>query len=123
MGDVKKFYDALASDEALRERADALGEKYGEENPGKAAIAADLVSFAKAEGYSFNEKELAEYASQPYPIDDDELDAVAGGAKDTATCACVLGGGGTISGTTCACVVVGAGDVPNGLYCIGAGGR
>ena len=124
MGDVKKFYDALASDEALRERADALGEKYGEENPGKAAIAADLVSFAKAEGYSFSEKELADYSNQPYPLNDGELDAVSGGANnDTAGCFCVLGGGGTFQGVTCACVLCGGGDNPNFLTCVAGGGR
>ena len=123
MENVKKFYDALSSDEAMRERAAALNEKYGETKPGKAVLAADLISFAKAEGYDFSEKELAEYADQPHPIDDDELDAVAGGVKDTTTCACILGGGGTISGVTCACVVAGAGEMPNGLFCIGGGMR
>ena len=123
MENVKKFYDALADDEAMRERANALSAKHEETKPDKAALAADLVAFAKAEGFDFSEKDLAEYADQPYPIDDDELDAVAGGVKDTSTCACALGGGGTISGVTCACVVVGAGEGPNGLYCIGVGAR
>ena len=110
MGDIKKFYDALASDEALRGRATALSAKYGEETPGKAAVAADLVSFAKAEGYSFSEKELADYSNQPYPLSDDELDAVAGGANnDTAACFCAFGGGGTQNGITCACVLGGGG--------------
>ncbi|MCL2084300.1 MAG: Nif11 family protein [Oscillospiraceae bacterium] len=123
MGDIKKFYDALASDEALRERAAAMSEKYGEEKPGKAAVAADLIAFAKAEGYIFSEKELADYSNQPYPLSDDELDAVSGGAKDTVGCACAVGGGGTYQGVTCACVLGGggAGDPGPKLKCVIAG--
>ncbi|MCL2084298.1 MAG: Nif11-like leader peptide family RiPP precursor [Oscillospiraceae bacterium] len=109
MENVKKFYDALASDEALRGRADALSEKYGETKPDRAALAADFISFAKAEGYDFSEKDLADYTNQPYPLSDDELDAVSGGAKDTAACFCTFGGGGTQNGITCACVLGGGG--------------
>ena len=121
MGDIKKFYDALASDEALRGRATALSAKYGDETPGKAAVAADLVSFAKAEGYDFSEKELADYANQPYPLGDDELDAVSGGVEDTYMCACLMGGGGTYQGVTCACVLAGGGKAPVYLACVAVG--
>ena len=121
MENVKKFYDALASDEAMRGRANALGDKHGETNPSKSTIAAELVAFAKAEGYDFSEKELAEYAEQPYPIDDDELDAVAGGVNDTEKCMCIVGGGGTYLGVTCACVAFGGGAQPTNLVCLVSG--
>ena len=91
MENVKKFYDALANDKAMQERAKALAEKYKDGKPDDAAANADIAAFAKAEGYDFSIAELEEYAKQAKPLDDDQLDDVAGGK---AGCGCVSWGGG-----------------------------
>ena len=78
METVKKFYDALANDEAMRKRGIASNEKLGE-NPSADALKAETLAFAKAEGYDFTAAELDAYAKQAKPLSDDELDAVAGG--------------------------------------------
>jgi len=119
MENVKKFYKALESDEALRGRADALNEKYKDAMPDEAVVKAELIAFAAAEGYAFTAEELDAYANAPKAIDDDELEAVAGGSAYSA-CFCVAGGGGTRNGITCACVFGGGGkDYPGpNLKCI-----
>ena len=66
MENVKKFYDALTNDEALRERAKVLNGKD------KAA----LVAFAKAEGYDFSLDDLEAYAK---PLTDNDMESAAGG--------------------------------------------
>ena len=123
MENVKKFYEALKSDEALRGRAEALDAKYGGTSPDEAALTADLITFAKSEGYDFTAEELEAYANAPKHIDDDELEAVAGGASDTKACACFAGGGGKREGVTCACVFGGGGkkNPGPGLVCVMAG--
>ena len=123
MENVKKFYEALKSDEALRGRADALSGKHKDAMPDDAAVKADLIAFAAAEGYAFTADELEAYANAPKFIDDDELEAVAGGAKDTKTCQCYIGGGGTKDGVTCVCVAGGGGksNPGPGLVCVAYG--
>ncbi|MEL7622574.1 MAG: Nif11-like leader peptide family RiPP precursor [Clostridiales bacterium] len=103
MENIKKFYEALAQDKAMQERAKVLNDtKPGEEAEAFAAI----VAFAAQEGYSFTTAELAEYnKAQSKELSDDELEAVAGGA----TCVCVFVGSGG-NGLMCACVVGGVGD-------------
>ena len=109
MGNVKKFYEAIKTDEALRGRAQALDEKYKGETPDEAAVKADLIAFAKAEGYDFTADELDAYSKAPKHVDDDELEAVAGGANFLNDCFCIAGGGGKHEGVTCACPMVGFG--------------
>ena len=126
MENVKKFYDALANDKAMQERASALN-KEGEK-PDKAAARTAIVAFAKAEGYSFTEADLDAYAKQAKPLTDENLDAAAGGSAGCG-CAGVGGGGGTDkNGSTvgCACVAAGFGTNSHGddicdCYAIGAG--
>jgi predicted ribosomally synthesized peptide with nif11-like leader len=125
MENVKKFYDALANDDALRERANALNEKYKDAKPEEAALTADLIAFAKAEGYSFTAEDLKTYVnSVPQPLDDDELEAVAGGASsDTGGCGCAFGGGGggkmdNDDTWGCACVIYGQGGDAKNDHCI-----
>ena len=123
MENVKKFYKALESDEALRGRADALNEKYKDAMPDEAVIKAELVDFAAVEGYAFTAEELDAYANAPKVIDDEELEAVAGGSSGYSACFCVVGGGGTVNGITCACVFGGGGKGHPGpnLKCIAGG--
>ena len=113
MENVKKFYNALASDKALRERASALNKEV--EKPDETTARAAIIAFAKAEGYDFTEADLDAYAKQAKPLADKTLDAVAGGAFNPKTCFCALGGGGVddnpVTGHTCACVAFGHGDL------------
>ena len=108
MDTVKRFFDAVANDEGLRERASALSGKH---KPDEAAIKAELLSFAKSEGYDFTESELDAFTDrQRRELNDDELDAVAGGDR---RCACYVGGGGggtSEAGNTFVCVCVAYGQ-------------
>ena len=136
MKNVKKFYDALASSDALKEKAAKLNEKYNEtEKVDEKAVTADVIAFAASEGYSFTAKELAAYtktAGKPSPqeLSQDELDAVAGGSNSCVdcfgTCFCAVGGGGTHQNPNwvCTCVFGGVGSKCSGnycLFCVGAG--
>jgi len=136
MENVKKFYDALASSETLKEKAAKLNEKYTEsEKMDEEAVTADIIAFAASEGYSFTAEELADYtktAGKPAPqeLSQDEWDAVAGGSNSCVdcfgTCFCIVGGGGTHQDPhwVCACVVGGGGSKcsrGNLLICIGFG--
>ena len=126
MENVKKFYEAMASDKAMQERANALFK--GDEKPDAAALKATIIAFANAEGYSFAEAELEAYAKQAKPLSDEALDAAAGGSGE---CGCfgVGGGGGTDPAGdvfACACVVGGVGTSKNFMgecFCpfVGAG--
>jgi len=137
MENVKKFYDALASNETLKEKAAKLNEKYTEtEKADEEAVTADIIAFAVSEGYSFTAQELAAYtktAENPAPqeLSQDELNAVAGGSdtcrKCFGTCFCIFGGGGTHQNPhwVCACVIGGGGGKcsrGNLLLCVAAGG-
>ena len=136
MENVKKFYDALASSDALKEKAAKLNEKYiGAEKADEEAATAAIIAFAASEGYNFTAEELADYtktAGKPAPqeLSQDELDAVAGGSDACrvcfGTCACVLGGAGVHHDPywACACVAGGGGGMcskENILICIGIG--
>jgi len=139
MDTVKRFFDAVANDEGLRERANAMSGKYKGEKPDEAAVKAELLSFAKSEGYDFTESELDAFTDRRRrELNDDELDAVAGGASvgfehtltKTGGCGCVvLGGGGgtTIDDTTwgCGCAGYGQGGdavkYHNICMCVGSG--
>ena len=137
MENVKKFYDELASSDALKEKAANLNEKYiGAEKADQEAITADIIAFAASEGYSFTAEELADYVetamkSAPQELSQDELEAVAGGSGTCSvcfsrTCACLVAGGGTHQEPhwPCACVAGGAGANCSGgnmLICVGFG--
>jgi len=121
MENVKKFYDALANSDALKEKAAKLNEKYNEtEKADEEAITADIIALAASEGYSFTAEELAAYtktAGKPAPqeLSQDELNAVAGGSNACVVCfdkcICIVGGGGVHQDThwVCVCVVGGVG--------------
>ena len=63
-----------------------------------------LIAIAKEQGYDLTKADFVQHATE---LDDDELDAIAGGDK----CYCAVGGGGTGNdeNKTCACVVAGFG--------------
>ena len=111
MENVKKFYDAIANDKGVQKRAAALSEKYRGEQPNEDVVKAELLSFAKAEGYEFTADELDTYSKKAQPVSDDIAEMAAGGLYDRNTCFCAVGGGGKDpdTGQTCACVVGGGG--------------
>ena len=126
MENVKKFYDALANDKGLQERAATLNEKYKGEQPNEDIVKAELLSFAKAEGYEFTADEYDAYSKQAKPVSDETSEIAAGGAFNPNNCFCAVGGGGkdSVTGNTCACVLYGIGKSDeNGkiLYCELAG--
>jgi predicted ribosomally synthesized peptide with nif11-like leader len=75
MSKVAEFYEALAKDKAMQERAkslDSAGEEY------RKALAEAIIAFAKKEGYTFTEEELKDFLDSK-ALSDGDLKAVAGG--------------------------------------------
>lgn len=95
---MKKFLETVSQNEELTNKIGTL-DKEG------------LIALAKALGITLTE---ADFAQPTGELDDDELDAVAGGSD--VNCACAMGGGGTKDSNdkTCACVLAGAGYSKNG---------
>ena len=91
---LKKFLETVSKDEALTAKVSAMGKD-------------ELIALAKDLGLELTEADLTKPAAQE--LDDDDLDAVAGGSD--VSCACAMGGGGTKDNNdkTCACVLAGAG--------------
>ena len=109
---LKKFLDMIASDKELEAKALACKE-LGEEKGAEAMLA-----LAKEYGIELTAADLekkAEPASRE--LDDDELDAVAGG-ENKMLCYCVLAGGGggkdCYDGNTVGCACVGYGQGGDG---------
>jgi hypothetical protein len=127
METVRKFYEALSRDEAMRARASTLSEKGLDAQPGAAATASEIVAFAKADGFDFMEDELAAYAkTEGRELPDDQLAAVVGEVFHKNTCNCLVGGYGKDpeTGYACTCVLGGGGKRDSQGYqlvCIGAG--
>ena len=95
----KNFMEAVSADESLVAKI------------GKEADVAEIIALAKEMGYTLTE---ADFAKQPTELEEDELDAVAGG--QSVNCSCVLGGGGAKDNNdkTCACVAAGFGYSKDG---------
>ena len=95
---MKKFLEAVSRDEALTAKVGTLAKE-------------ELIALAKEMGITLTDADLAKPTGE---LDDDELDAVAGGGD--VSCACAMGGGGTKDSNdkTCACVLAGAGYSTNG---------
>ena len=99
---MKKFLELVSKDEALKKKLQTLNDM----EPEKAIQAG--IALAKELGIELSEADFANEKSDG-ELNDDELDAVAGG-----DCGCAFGGGG--SGTdnygkeyTCGCVAYGEG--------------
>jgi len=122
---IKLFYEALAKDKALQEKAKAIGKKYEgqktDDDKVKEIYQQELVPLARQAGYEFTLAELKEYAQESQKpgmreVSEEELAGVAGG-----NCACVLGGGGDLDGgkVDCVCGVGGGGGTKDsGSWCV-----
>lgn len=111
---MNRFLEEATADAAFMERLR------------KAQSPEEAIALAAEKGYTFTPEEIKPQMPTG-ELDDDELDAVAGGAA----CGCVLGGGGKGGGKdeTCACVWAGSGDsifgggsFPDRCFCFGGGG-
>ena len=98
---AKKFAEAVSKDEAMKKELEALG---------KNDVAA-VIKVAAKHGFTLTEEDFKAEAMEE--LDEDELEAVAGGA-----CHCPVVGGGTGNGKQCACVVGGKGESDSGRLCV-----
>jgi predicted ribosomally synthesized peptide with nif11-like leader len=117
MGKAREFYEALAKDEAMQERAKGL--KVTAETTGEAAVEAAIeaaVAFAQSEGYTFTPGELKDFSKE---LSDQELAAVAGGYDiDTKMDICFLGG----NVANCVCPFIGYSSFDGLTFvCVGFG--
>ena len=92
---VKLFYDALKTEEALRKKLQEKEAAYtGDKNDREAIVAEILLPIAEATGYAFTIEELKEYESDLLSgkeLSDDEMESVAGG--DIVGFCCIVGVG------------------------------
>lgn len=96
---LKKFLEAVCRDDELTAKVGRMGME-------------ELIALSRELGIEITESDLSKPAKEE--LDDDELDAVAGGAD--VSCACAMGGGGTKDSNdkTCACVIAGGGYTTSG---------
>ena len=106
---MKKFLELASGDTELVERLNGMDKDA-------------IIAAAQQRGIALTEADFA--ADTGAELNEDELDAVAGGGK----CACILGGGGKADDNCnkCSCVLDGAGKFKDGIVnrcgCVGAGG-
>ena len=121
------FFEAMAKDEALRARFEAIRSKHTDQKPDEAERDAiwqnEILPLASSEGFEVTLEDLKEvqaaHSSQNGKLSDDELDAVVGGGGN---CTCIVGGGGGMDDglLPCACLLGGMGFRTNGrlrCYC------
>jgi len=96
---MMKFLTAVSRDSELTAKVGNMGME-------------ELLALAKELGLELTEADLTRPAVQE--LNDDELDAVAGGVD--VSCACAMGGGGTKDNNdkACACVICGGGFTKSG---------
>lgn len=113
MENVKRFYEALARDREMQERAKAQNDKTPVSED---AVLAATVEFAKREGYDITAEEIREYlkTNASSELSDNEMAAVTGGISALKACYCVFGGSGE-NDDTCVCVMGGA---ASGTFCV-----
>ena len=92
---MKKFLEEVCKDKECIEKLK------------QAETAEAVLALAEEKGIILTEEDLKAPEASDGPVDDDELDGVAGGM----TCVCVVGGGGEASDRNqlCVCVVGGSG--------------
>ena len=90
---MKKFLETVSKREDLCTKIGTMGKD-------------ELIALAKELGIELTDADLVRPSQE---LDDDELDAIAGGGD--VSCVCAMGGGGTKDNNdkTCACVLAGAG--------------
>ena len=95
---MKKFLEAVSKSDELTAKIGTMTKE-------------DLLDLAKELGIELTDADFAESAGE---MNDDKLNAVAGGGA----CYCALGGGGTEDSNdkTCACVAIGAGYSKRGDF-------
>ncbi len=106
---VKKFYEAVSQDEALKQKFVEISQKYQgqpmDEAKAMSLTEKEIVPLAEKMGYSFSMDELKAYGEEIKQVNmnrelcDSELDAVTGGIF--------------------ACFVIGAGDQGGGCFLVG----
>ena len=117
---LKKFLEEASKDAELADKVN------------NAKSIDDVIALAGEKGFNLTPKDLRPTSSVRELLDEDELEAVAGGKE----CACVVGGGGEATNyyksreMTCACVLTGVGygadkvdpdNTPVRCVCVGAG--
>lgn len=87
---VKAFLEALTKDEAVQKILKEKEKDYaGIKDARDSIIKEILLPVAEKAGYSFTEEELKEYEKNLQPqgeLDEDELEAVAGGVENWGAC-------------------------------------
>ena len=97
---VKKFFEEVSKNEDLQKRLKAASEKTNADmQKAVTAHAEAIISVAKKAGFDFTAEEMLFHSACGQELDQDELDAVAGGAK--------AGSGRTL------CLIFGASTGPN----------
>lgn len=96
---LKLFLEKVSQDEELSKKVSSEADPQA------------LVAIAKEMGIALTADDFKKPVEE---LDDDDLDAVAGGSD--VSCACAMGGGGTKDSNdkTCACVLAGAGYSKSG---------
>lgn len=99
---MRKYLELLSTNPDAREQMEAAS-KEGED-----AVKRKAIALAAQAGITLTSEDLA---TQEGPVDDSDLDAVAGGGA----CVCVVGGAGTEDpfNDQCLCVNVGSGELPD----------
>ena len=123
---IKKFTELLHSDEAFRAKLTAAAENYTGEKTEEAIFSNILVPVAAEYGISVPYEEFQKFssASKLQPLDDNELNQVAGGKAGGVVCLTCKGvgvgsGAGGGEGTGGACALLGFGW--NTVVCGGQG--
>lgn len=109
------FFEAMARDESLRARFEAIGARYRHQDQDESVRDEiwenEILPLARSKGFEFTLEDLKTLQAAQSPkadkLTDDELDAVVGGG----CCTCVWVGGGTRGDgdSRCICVVMGMG--------------
>lgn len=98
---MKKFLEMASADAELAAKLEEIAQADDKQG---------MIDLAAAKGVAITMDDLE---NKPVELDDDELDAVAGGWRE---CVCCMGGGGKkdSQGKTCACVAYGLGQARDG---------
>ena len=115
---VKKFYEAVSQDEALKQKFVELSQKYQgqpmDEAKGMSLMEQEVLPLAKQVGYSFSIDDLKTYevemqqAKMNCELSDEEMEAVTGGGEWLNFCIVAGVDGNTGKLKVAACFFIGA---------------